>query len=415
MGQRPGRATRGEAAPSAPLRPGAFMVLMCSFVTIGSFSVTLYLPSMPSMVIDLGTDPAGVQLTLGVFMVTFGLAQLVWGPLSDRHGRRAMLMAGLGLYVVASIGCWAAPTIETLILFRAVQAIGACCAPVIARAIVRDVFERDDMARVMSYLISAFAVTGIVAPSLGAVIEESVGWRGSFGLMTLIGAVLLVAIVAVLPETHPKSLRHAAGVGQVARNYRTLLRDRRHLGYALAGAMSYSAYFVFSSLAPFVLIDLAGLSPTAFALFFAIVAAGYGIGALTSARVARRLGLDRTVVAGLAVSLAGSLILNGFAVAGIVDAYAISLPMAVVAAGLGMVFANLQTGAIAPFPTIAGAASSTSGFLQMLVGSIIGVAALRFYDGTPLAMTIGVAASSVAMAGVYYVMVWRRLSATGSR
>ncbi len=138
---------------------------MCFLVTIGSISVALFLPSLPAMVTDLGTSPAGVQLTLGVFLLTFGAAQLVWGPLSDRHGRRPMLTAGLGLYVLASIGCWAASSIETLILFRAVQAIGACCAPVIARAIVRDVFERDDMARVMSYLISAFAVTGIVAPS----------------------------------------------------------------------------------------------------------------------------------------------------------------------------------------------------------------------------------------------------------
>jgi DHA1 family bicyclomycin/chloramphenicol resistance-like MFS transporter len=348
-------------------------------------------------------------------MVAFGTAQLAWGPLSDRFGRRGMLLAGLGLYVLASIGCWAAPSIEILILFRALQAIGACCAPVISRAIVRDVFARDDMARIMAYIIAAFSVTGIVAPSLGAVIEESVGWRGNFGFMALIGAGLLAAVLFVLPETLPAARRETAGLGRVVRNYATLLSDRRHLGYTLAGALSYSAYFVFSSVASFVLIDVAGISPTAFALFFAIVAAGYGVGSVTSARLARRLGLDRTVVVGLVVSLLGSLVLNGVAFTGTLDAYAISLPMAVVAVGLGMVFANLQTGAIAPFPNIAGAASSTSGFLQMLISAVIGAVTLQFYDGTLLAMALGILFSAAAMAGVYYVLVWRRLSATAPR
>jgi DHA1 family bicyclomycin/chloramphenicol resistance-like MFS transporter len=375
----------------------------------------MFLPSMPSMVVDLGSSAAGVQFTLSVFMIAFGVAQLVWGPLSDRHGRRAALGLGLGLYVAASIGCWAAPTIETLIVFRALQAIGACCAPVVARAVVRDVFERDDMARVMSYVITTFAVIGIVAPALGAVIEETVGWRGGFAFMALVGAVLLATILAVLPETHPPSRREAASARRIVRNYRTLLTDRRHLGYALAGALSYSAYFVFSSVAAFVLIDVVGVSPMSFALFYAAVALGYGVGAVTSARLARRLGLDRTVVVGLVVSVAGSLVHNALALAGVFDAYAIALPMAVVAVGLGMVFANLQTGAIAPFPQFAGAASSMAGFLQMLVSSIVGAAVLQFYDGTQLAMTFGILFSATAMAGVYYVLVWRRLSATGSR
>ncbi len=388
---------------------------MCFLVSIGSVSVALFLPSMPSMVVDLRSSPAGVQLTLSVFMVAFGVAQLVWGPLSDRYGRRAALGLGLGIYVAASIGCWAAPTIEVLIVFRALQAIGACCAPVVARAIVRDVFERDDMARVMSYVMGAFAVTGIVAPSLGAVIEETLGWRGNFALMALAGAVLLATILVVLPDTHPASRREAVSARRVVQNYRTLLRDRQHLGYALAGSLSYSAYFVFSSVAAFVLIDNAGVSPTMFALFYAAVALGYGIGSMASARLARRLGLDRTVVVGLLVSVLASLVHNALALAGVLDAYAIALPMVVIAVGLGLVFANLQTGAIAPFPAFAGAASSMSGFLQMLVSSVIGAAALQFYDGTQLAMTTGILFSAAAMAGVYYALVWRRLSATGSR
>ncbi len=415
MDQRVGGGSEGDDTPSRRLHPTVFIVLICFQVTIGSVSHELFLPSMPAIVTDLGTSPAGVQLTLGVFMVAFGSAQLVWGPLSDRYGRRAMLAAGLGIYVLASIGCWASQSIEILIAFRAVQAIGACCAPVIGRAVVRDIYERDDMARIMAYVIASFAVTGIVAPSLGAVIGESFGWRGNFGFMALVGAAALAAVVFVLPETHPASRRVASGVGRIARNYRTLLCDRQHLGYALAGSLSYSAYFVFSSVASFVLIDTVGVSPLSFAVFFAIVAAGYGVGALTSARLTRRLGLDRTVVAGVWVSLVGAIVLNGFALAGVLDAYAISLPMALVAVGLGMVFANLQTGAIAPFPAFAGAASSMSGFLQMLVSSVIGAAALQFYDGTQLAMTTGILFSAAAMAGIYYALVWRRLSATGSR
>ena len=403
---------RVDTTASPPLRTGAFIALMCSLVSIGGISVTLILPSMPSMVIDLGSSAAGVQLTLGVFMIAFGVAQLVWGPLSDRYGRRPTLRLGLGLYVLASVCCWASATIELLIVSRALQAIGACCAPVVARAVVRDVYDREDMARIMSYVILAFAVSGILAPSFGAFIQENAGWRGNFAFMALVGAVLLAIILTVLPETHPASRREPSNARHVIRNYCVLLSNRQHLGYALAGSLSYSAYFVFSSIAAFALIEVANVSPTLFALLYAAVAFGYGIGTFTSARLARRLGLDRTVAIGLAVSVLASLLHNVLVLDNSSNPYTIALPMVIVALGLGLGFANLQAGAIAPFPVFAGAASSTAGFLQMLVSSVIGAIALQFYNGTPLVMSAGILFSAAGMAGVYYILVWRRINET---
>ena len=298
-----------------------------------------------------------------------------------------------------------------MITFRALQAIGACCTPVVARAVVRDIYEREDMARIMSYVILAFAVTGIVSPALGAFIEESIGWRGNFAFMALIGAVLLAVVLAVLPETHPVSRREPSSARRVMRNYRVLLGRSPASRVCHRGIVVVLGLFRFSSMAAFVLIGVAGISPALFALLFAAVAFGYGVGTFASARLSRRLGLDRTVVVGLAISVSASLVHNGFALTGTLDPYAIALPMVVVALGLGMVFANLQTGAIAPFPAFAGAASSTSGFFQMLVSSTIGAVALQFYDGTPLVMTAGILFSATAMAVVYYALVWRRLKA----
>lgn len=373
-----------------------------------TFSMSLFVPVLPEMVADFKSTPAHLQLTLSVFMFGFGAAQLVWGPLADRYGRKPMLVIGFAIYVAASIGAWLAPTVDILIVFRFFQAVGACSVPVVCFAIVRDIYPREQMAPVMAYITAARTIAPIIAPSLGAVIALGFGWRGTFAFMSFFGLGMLAILWVYLPETH----RAAKSVGgffrQIGSNYMTLYSDPRHVGYSLAAGFAFGAFFVFVSASSFVFIELVNLTPLAYALTFAVVAAGFGLGSFISARLLGRLGLDKTVMFGLVVALGGSGLLWLISALTALSVAAIVLPMIIVSIGVGLVLSNCQTGAIADHPTMAGAAASTSGFLVLTATSIPSAINMQFYTGSQMPMIFGVIACTVLMTVSYYVLVWRR-------
>lgn len=403
----------GTAARAAAVlrHPAILIVLAGSLAAITPASNTLYVASMPAMVADLASDPAAVQLTLSGFLLAFAVGQLVWGPLSDRYGRRACLLAGLTVYALASLGCAVAPGIEALILLRLMQAFGACSAPVIVRAVVRDLYDREGTARVMSYVNAVFAATPVLAPTIGALIEQGGGWRWSFAFMTVLGGLLFFAVSALLPETHPETRRSAIAPRSVARNYATVVTDRVFLGYALGATFGYAAFFIFVSVSPYIFIGLIGLSPERYAILFGVVAAGFGLGSYLSAGLTRRLGLDRVILLGVLVGLLAAGALNVFAIGRAPSVYAILLPMVIVSLGIGLVFSNCQAGAVSAFPRIAGAASAMAGLLQTALGALMGIVVLQFYDGTQHAMTLGVLAAFAAVALFYIALAWRRRDA----
>ncbi len=370
---------------------------------VSSASNAQYLPSLPGIAVSLKTTPAMVQLTLSLFMVAYALAQLVWGPLADRYGRRPMLLAGLGLYVASSIACAEATSIEALIGFRLMQALAACAAPVLARAVVRDLYELKDAARVMAYISAAFSLAPVLSPILGAFLEQNYGWRSNFVFMMTFGALVFVIVWLILPETQ----RHRAGpihALRIAREYVALFAHRKFTGYTLTIACGFGQIFVFNSVAPFYFIDVLGLKPTGFAFVYGGVVMGFGGGAYMAARVTPRLGIDRTILVGTILSLAASVALAAFGGAGVLG---IVVPMIVVGLGSGLVMPNSQAGAIAPFPTRAGAASAMVGFMQMAVAAGGGVLAIHLYDGTPRVFDWGVLLLAIAMLASFWAVVLR--------
>jgi MFS transporter, DHA1 family, multidrug resistance protein len=386
--------------------PGILIAVITAMTAVSSASNAQYLPSLPGIAIDMATTPAMVQLTLSVFMVAYALAQLVWGPLADRYGRRPMLLAGLGLYVASSVACAAANSIEALIAFRLLQALAACAAPVLARAVVRDLYELKDAARVMAYVSAAFSLAPVLSPILGAFLEQNFGWRSNFVFMMGFGALVFAAVWLILPETqrHRAAPIHAL---RIARDYVGLFAHRKFTGYTLCIACGFGQIFVFNSVAPFYFIDVIGLRPTGFALVYGAVTVGFGGGAYLAARVTPRLGIDRTILTGTLLSLCAGLILAalvGWAVGGVAGIIA---PMIVVGLGSGLVMPNSQAGAIAPFPMRAGAASAMVGFMQMAVAAAGGVVAIHVYDGTPRVFAFGVAALAVAMLACFWGVVMR--------
>jgi len=385
--------------------------LLTALVALGPISTDLFLPSLPGMVRAFDAEVSEVQLTLSLFLAGLAGAQLLYGPLSDRFGRRPVLLAGLALYALASLACMAAPTMPALIAARVLQARGACAGPVVARAIVRDVHGREGTARVLSYMAAAMALAPAIGPILGGFIEQWLGWRANFAALTLYGEAGLVLTFFILPETNraPEASLHPRAV---LATYRGLAQTRAYAGYVLACAFAYSAIFAFISGSSFVLVDMVGLTPVEYGLSFAAVVAGYILGAILAGRLTRRLGVDRLVAAGgVVAALAGAPLAavgwSGVAWHGLGGAAALVLPMAAVMVGVGLVLPNAQAGAIAPFPRQAGAASALLGFVQMGVAALVGVAVGHLHDGTARSMTAAIALAAALVPLAFRLLVVR--------
>lgn len=373
-------------------------VLLTLLVAFGPVCTDLYLASLPDMARDLATTTTMVQLTLSAFVGGFAVMQLVYGPLSDRFGRRPLLLGGILIYVAASIYCVFAPSIEALIAGRFVQAVGACCGPVLGRAVVRDLFAREQAAKVMSYMASAMALAPLVAPTIGGWFHTWFGWRSNFLLLALFGVLLLALVWRMLGETNQHKDPQAMDLGRMAENYREILTHRLFLGYVLTMTAAFGGLFSFISASSFVMIDVMGMEPRFFGLAFAFASAGFVVGGFAGARITHGKGIERTVFLGtLGCALAGlalaGLVWSGLArPGGLAGIVMIMGPVMAFFASCALIMPNATAGAIAPFPRAAGAASSAMGFIQMSGGAVAGWLVGRLYDGSarPLATMVAV-------------------------
>ncbi|RAU22857.1 Bcr/CflA family drug resistance efflux transporter [Paramagnetospirillum kuznetsovii] len=394
--------------PVTPTRTLA--VLLTLLVAFGPICTDLYLASWPDLARDFKTDTAMVQMTLASFVSGFAVMQLGYGPLSDRFGRRRTLMGGVFLYVAASIFCVFAPTIEALILGRFVQALGACCGPVVSRAVVRDIFPREQAAKVMSYMASAMALAPLVAPTIGGWFHSWFGWRSNFVLLALFGVGLLGMVWRLLDETNRHPDPTALDLGRMIGNYGTLLRDRVFIGYTLTLTVIFAGVFVYLSSIAFILIDAMGLEPRYFGFGFSLASVGYIIGGFIAARVTHRVGIERMVGLGvIGCTLAGALMAGlawaGFAKPGLEGLASVLLPVMVFFVFAALVLPNATAGAIAPFPQMAGTASAAIGFTQMAGGAGIGWLAGLAFDGSARPMTTAMALLGLVAAVVFFSLV----------
>lgn len=346
-------------------------------VALGPISMALYTPAMPTLVAAFGTTMGAVKATLTLYFAGFALAQLVCGPLSDAYGRRPVLIGFLALYVVASVGAALAPTVEVLMAMRLAQGVGAATGVAISRAIVRDGFTGRQSARIMNTIGIWLALGPALSPSIGGLLLAVANWHAVFVAMIVYGAVLLALIAWKLPETNaapdPARIRPAG----LLRAYGTLLRDRRFLVPSAVIGLTVGGLYALGTMLPFVLIDRVGLSPTAFGAGMLFQSGSFIVGGIATKLLMRRVDAGRLVTPGVVLCalggalLSASLFLAGPSFLGVMG------PVAVFAFALAMIMPSLTTMALAPFPTIAGAAAALMGFLQMgggFAGS--GVAAL---------------------------------------
>jgi DHA1 family bicyclomycin/chloramphenicol resistance-like MFS transporter len=382
-------------------------VLLTALVAIGPVSTDLYLPSLPAVMRAFDADVASAQLTLSAFMAGFGLMMLVYGPLSDRFGRRPILLAGMALYGVASLFCLFAPSIHLLILGRFLQALGAACGPVLGRAVVRDIHGREGAARVLSYMASAMALAPAVAPILGGFLEAHFGWRSNFITLVGFGIAMLLALYLLLPETNRHRDDEALAPHRLYGNLLALLRDRRFMGYTLTLSFSFAALFSFISGSAFVLIDLLGVEPRHFGFCFACAVLGYMSGSLMAGRFTQRLGLDRMIGIGCWLGAVAALLLALLALFAPQHWAAVVGPVSLVFLAVGLVLPNSSAGAIGPFPQMAGTASSLMGFLQTGIGALAGVVVGHALRGDSLPMALVILAMALASAASFFLLIPR--------
>lgn len=384
------------------LRPDTFALtaLLALLTALGPVAVDMYLPSFPEIGRLLGASPATVQLTLSLYMVAYAVGQIVYGPLSDRWGRIPVLRAALAIYCVAALACAFAPTIETLIAARAVQALGSSGAIVLARAIVRDLYSGARAGRELSLMGAIMSLAPVGAPMIGGVLQSTFGWQSNFVLQTAFGLVAAFFVWRKLPETLRERTAGPFSAGAIWAGYREIMRNRAVLAYIGMLSISFAGVFAWISGSSFVLQEIYGLSALAFGLAFAAGSCGYLTGTALAARIVTRIGLDRTIGIGAAGVAAGGLAAV-IAVAFGGSAIPLVAAFALYATGMGMVQPQTIAGAMMPFPHRAGTASSLVGVSQMVCAAIIGAIV-----GHLLGTTAWPVAVPLALTGVTTFALW---------
>jgi len=388
------------APPRAP--PIPLLVGMAAGV---SFCMNAFVPSIPGLVSYFDTSAAMAQLVLTLFLLGVALGQPVVGPLSDRYGRRPVLLVGLAAGVLSSIACLLAPSIEILVASRLIQALGACAGVVIGRAMVNDVWGRERGASVLGYLTAGLSAMTLFAPVLGGLLDARFGWQAVFLLMLGLFVLLLGWSIFAVTETnrHPTS---SIAPLVILRNYLDLSRNRRFLGYTFVTTFTSGAFFAFVGGVPHLMITVLQRSPAEYGAWFGGMTIAFLTGTLLTGRWSQRIGLDRMIRIGICVSVPAGLLMLGLALAGVLHPLSLFLPMAGIALGNGLCQANATAGAVATNPRLAGSAAGLLGMVQMLSAALT-----TFVIGlvlTDTAVPLGIVCSILLTAGAASLLLTRR-------
>ncbi|WP_332684527.1 multidrug effflux MFS transporter [Bosea sp. (in: a-proteobacteria)] len=380
------------------LRPDtlAMTAVLAMLTALGPLSTDFYLPSLPEIVRALGTDVAGAQATLSAFLFGFAAGQLVWGPLSDRLGRRPVLLIGLCLFLVTTLACALAPSIEALIGARFAQALGASGPIVLGRAMVRDLYDGPRAGRELARMGMIMGLVPAVAPLAGGLLQDAFGWRSTFLASLAFGLVILAVVITIMPETIRQRSPERLSFLAIFRSFGVLLQNPAYRVYVSLTSLAYAGLFAFISGSSFVLIGIYGLSPPAFGLSFGFAVLGYILGTILAQRLVGRRGLDGVIALGVACLAGGGLSMLACVASGFGGALGVVGPMALYACGVGLTMPQSQAAAMMPFPDRAGAASSFTGLCQMLLSGCVGLLVGHLLEASALPLPLVMSAIGVA-------------------
>ena len=380
------------------IKPRLFLVTLVAATALGPLAMQIFLPSLPLIQSDLGVSAATAQLVLSLSMVAISFSMLVYGPLSDRFGRRPLLILGLALFLVGSLVGALAPDITTLVVGRTIQAVGGAAGLVLTRTIIRDIYGRERAASMIAYVTTAMVIAPMLAPAIGGVINDYFGWRANFAFVGLAGILVTLLVVARLPETHDER-ESFAGVRNMIVVFAQLLRNPEFRGFALQSSFAIATFFAFAAAAPYVVIVVMGRPASMYGVFFIAISFAFMIGNFIAGRISERVGVERMVYLGSGLAVLGTFLsLVCLLTFGWVP-WSLFGPVVLLGLGNGISMPNAIAGAISVDPRVAGAASGLVGFLQMLVAALFAQLAGMWQNGTPYPM-IGfmIAAATLSLA-----------------
>jgi MFS transporter, DHA1 family, multidrug resistance protein len=372
--------------------------------SLGMVASTIYVPSIPAIAGAFETSISRVQFTFVGYLLAFAASMLVLGPLSDRYGRRRTIICGLSLSALSSIACMLSPTIDFLIGARVVQGIGACAGLVVGRAITRELWGREAAAQVIAGRAIAATLMQAFAPVLGGYLQDWVGWRANFAVVAVLAIAAMLLVLRYVPGSRRADLPHLQ-IGGMLANYRTLIKTRRFMSYALTAAGSHAGFHIFAAGAPAVLIVGLRIPPEDYGFYASLPPLGFLLGSFLSNRLTRRLGIDGLIAIGSAVLIPTGSTMVTLALLGVASPYAIIGPMILVCCASGLITPNATAGSLGVSAGIVGTASGLGSFMQM-TGAAAATAALSLGpSGSPLML-----ASIIALAGFFAVTSFASLT-----
>lgn len=397
-----------EAATTNIATSRVVLLLLVVMTGIAPISLYILVPALPVLATTFGRDISIAQMTVSLYMVGIALSQLIMGPLSDKFGRRPVLLGGLALMVAASVACIFAETLPQLIAARFFQALGGASGMVVSRAIIRDIYERDRVASMISLVIAALMIGQMVSPLTGGLIETAFGWRAIFYAVTIGALAVAVGIAIALPETRRN---RAVGSGGFRSDVRTLIKSRAFIGYVMCQVLASQIIFTFAGGGPYIVVTQMGRTSAEYGAWFATTGFAYLVGNLLCVRFAPRHSVEKLIWFGLALQLCGSLLnlLWSFTGWNEAPAWLFGTQM-IVMVGNAFVMANSAAGAISIRPEAAGTASGAMGFLQQGIGALMSQfgAYLGGHSATTLPLTSAVLAISLLCVCMMIFVVPRR-------
>jgi DHA1 family bicyclomycin/chloramphenicol resistance-like MFS transporter len=389
------------------------IVSLIALSVLSPMSIQIFVPALPFIVAEFGVSANVAQLTITLSLVITGIATLFFGPLSDRYGRRRVVLASLAVYAISSAICALSPDIETLVLMRNIQALGASSGVILARAIAVDRWGHNRSSTILSYLTMAMGLSTVLSPSLGGFLIDLFGWWAPFAFGVLTGVGLFAIAWIGIPETAARP-EGSFDLASMLRGIRRLIATPLFRGYALASGLVVGTFFSFIAAAPYLVVDVLGKSATEYGLWFMLMPSGFITGSLISSQIAARLGKARMCLIGGSVSLVGAL---AFAVAMLTQSLSIPtmfLPAMCIGLGNGLLMPSAQAGALSVDARLVGTASGLAGFVMNLIAAGASQIVAFFADGTPravVAMVLLCAASGFASA-LWASRVERRAQST---